>query len=57
MQDANQKSRCGALIVCVDAAKLQFPEYVKDPIGANDDVEAAARMIISSVLGTEVKGS
>jgi hypothetical protein len=57
MQDATQKSRCGALIVCVDAAKLQFPEYVKDPIGANDDVEAAARMIISSVLGTEVKGS
>jgi hypothetical protein len=57
MQDPNQRSRRGALIVCVDSAKLQFPEYVQDPIGTNDDVEAAARMIISSVLATELNGA
>ncbi|MGB7189935.1 MAG: hypothetical protein WBD10_07360 [Acidobacteriaceae bacterium] len=38
------------LIVCVDAAKLLFPDYVKDP-GKNDrSVTAAAQRIADSVL-------
>jgi hypothetical protein len=40
------------LTVCVDAAKLLFPEYVKDPTGVDRDVTAAAQRVADSVLKT-----
>jgi len=40
------------VFICPDAAKLQFPEYVADPLNMSDVVQAAAELICDAVLET-----
>lgn len=42
----------GVLTISADAAKRLFPEYVKDPIGADRDVASSAEAISNAALRT-----
>jgi len=54
MHSVHQSLSSGVVTISADAAKRLFPEYVKDPTGADRDVAVAARMVSNGALDKEL---